>query len=432
MISFSANSIEKKTITVLRDSEIEFFIQHLINEMLILHKKEKDSVKPRILLNNEINAFVVEKKNIYINSGLIQNASSIEEIQGVLAHELGHLFLGHIQSRKAYRNRNSYHLAIAFFTLLGASLASNSDLTGLILVGQDLTLKSKYKYNRNQEMEADIFAIKSLNNLNINTIGLRDFFRKVKKKQQILINNVNSYYISHPSPQNRLEIIKDLSKPNVNVISNKINFGKFNIELDQIKIKIDAFSKNKKNLNYKNYNNIFLKNYQNLAINYLNGNLNKALNYTKTIKNFNPSNPFIFELLGDLYFERNEIDKSTKNYNKAIKLLEKFNIKSNSLIKLSLVKALIKKNNKKSLIEAFKVLEEIIPFEAQTTLLWRLIAKTAGKLNKISIAYIALAEEQLIKKNIKKAKQYASLGLKDKKLSVLYKIRGDDILNLNN
>ncbi len=140
MISFSANSIEKKTITVLRDSEIEFFIQHLINEMLILHKKEKDSVKPRILLNKEINAFVVEKKNIYINSGLIQNASSIEEIQGVLAHELGHLFLGHIQSRKAYRNRNSSHLAIAFFTLLGASLASNSDLTGLIIIGQDLTL----------------------------------------------------------------------------------------------------------------------------------------------------------------------------------------------------------------------------------------------------------------------------------------------------
>ncbi len=96
------------------------------------------------------------------------------------------------------------------------------------------------------------------------------------------------------------------------------------------------------------------------------------------------------------------------------------------------MKALIKKDSKKSLIEAFKVLEEIIPFEAQTTLLWRLIAKTAGKLNKISIAYIALAEEQLIKKNIKKAKQYASLGLKDKKLSVLYKIRGEDILNLNN
>ena len=40
-INFSANSIEKNTITVLRDSEIEFFIQHLINEMLILHDKKK-------------------------------------------------------------------------------------------------------------------------------------------------------------------------------------------------------------------------------------------------------------------------------------------------------------------------------------------------------------------------------------------------------
>ena len=111
-ISLSANSIEKKTITVLRDSEIEFFMQHLINQMLTLHNKKKDSVNPRILLNDEINAFVIGKKNIYINSGLIQNASSIEEIQGVLAHELGHLFLGHIQSRKTYTNRNSSNLAI--------------------------------------------------------------------------------------------------------------------------------------------------------------------------------------------------------------------------------------------------------------------------------------------------------------------------------
>ena len=112
--------------------------------------------------------------------------------------------------------------------------------------------------------------------------------------------------------------------------------------------------------------------------------------------------------------------------------MEKLDIKSNSLIKLSLVKALIKKDDKKSLDEAFKVLEEIIPFEGQTTILWQLIAKTAGKLNKISIAYIALAEEQVIKNNLKKAKQYALLGLKDKKVDLAYRIRGEDILNLKN
>ena len=384
------------------------------------------------MLNDELNAFVIGEKNIYINSGLIQNASSIEEIQGVLAHELGHLFLGHIQSRKTYNNRNSSNLAIAFFTLLGASLASNSDLTGLILVGQDLRLKNKFKYNRSQEMEADIFAIKSLNNLNINTIGLTTFFNKIDKKQKLLMNNVNSYYISHPSPGNRLEMINDLSKPNTNKISNRLDFGNFNIQLDQIKIKINAFSKNKKNLIHKKYNNDFLKRYQNLAINYLNGNLNKALINIQTIKKEEKLNPFIFELSADINLQMNKIDKAIQNYDKSIKLLEKFDIKSNSLIKLSLVKALIKKDNKKGLDEAFKVLEEIIPFEGQTTILWRLIAKTAGKLNKISIAYIALAEEQVIKNNLKKAKQYALLGLKDKKLDLAYRIRGEDILNLKN
>ena len=49
-----------------------------------------------------------------------------------------------------------------------------------------------------------------------------------------------------------------------------------------------------------------------------------------------------------------------------------------------------------------------------------------------SITYIALAEEQVIKNNLKKAKQYASLGLKDNNISIFYKLRGKDILSLNN
>ena len=90
----------------------------------------------------------------------------------------------------------------------------------------------------------------------------------------------------------------------------------------------------------------------------------------------------------------------------------------------------LKKNNEINFKKSFKLLEEIMPYEKSNSLLWRNIAISSGKLKKQSIAYIALAEEQVIKNNLKKAKKYALLGLKDKNLQYLYKIRGKDILNL--
>ena len=42
----------------IRDSEIEFFLQNLINEILVIKNEKINTIKPRILLNNEVNAFV--------------------------------------------------------------------------------------------------------------------------------------------------------------------------------------------------------------------------------------------------------------------------------------------------------------------------------------------------------------------------------------
>ena len=120
------------------------------------------------------------------------------------------------------------------------------------------------------------------------------------------------------------------------------------------------------------------------------------------------------------------MDKAISEYKYAIKLINKNTL--NALPKISLAKVLIKKENEYSLVEALNILEEIMPFESSTTFFWRLIAEASGKLKLKSKAYIALAEEQIL--NIKKAKQFALLGLQDKKLDFIYKLRAEDILNL--
>ena len=127
-LSYSLNAKANKPLYIVRDSEVEFFLQHLINGVLENKKIEKNSILPRVILDESYNAFVVGDNKVYINTGLIQNSNSIEEIQGVIAHELGHLFLGHIQSRKTNIRKNSKKLLLGSIALLGLSLGKGNEI----------------------------------------------------------------------------------------------------------------------------------------------------------------------------------------------------------------------------------------------------------------------------------------------------------------
>ena len=92
---FSCNSIASEKIKIIRDAEIEFFLQEIIVSISQNLKEEGKKFYPRLILNNEYNAFVTGSNKIYVSSGLINKAESISEIQGVIAHEIGHLILNH-------------------------------------------------------------------------------------------------------------------------------------------------------------------------------------------------------------------------------------------------------------------------------------------------------------------------------------------------
>ena len=109
-------------------------------------------------------------------------------------------------------------------------------------------------------------------------------------------------------------------------------------------------------------------------------------------------------------------------------LKEDFN-PSIDIIKFSLIKTYLQTNNKVDMKKSASLLEELISNNPNWSYLWRLLSKVYGKLNKKGVAYIALAEEALIKKNFIKAKKYVDLAYKQKNLPASYKLRGSDILN---
>ena len=377
-----------------------------------------------------MNAFVTGNNYIYIHTGLLENLDSYEELEGIIAHEIGHLKLGHVESRRILSKKNSNLINIGIFALLGATLAgSDNNLNGSILIGTDFFNKKQFKYNRTQELEADIFSIKALNKLKKSSIGLNEFFKKIEERNK-LFPKKNNYYTSHPNSENRLELINSLSNFKNNNLNTTIYYKNLELDLQKLKIKLTAYTKNKQKFNVikknlKEKNKIFYS-----SINhYLNHNIEASIKKAIELEEQNKKNPFANEMIGSLLFIEGNYKKASLHYRQAIDKFNKLKISPPLNIKLSLAKSLIEINDKKSLKKSLSILEELIPMKYNSIYFWKLIGMNAEKLGDKPTSLVAIAEEKILKKQYDKAKIFASKALKYKNIKTLYKMRASDIIN---
>src|SRR5690606_40857295 len=84
--------------TILRDAETEALLQDLVDPLAEAAGLRPGAVEVVLVSDPSINAFVAGGQRIYVHSGLINAADTANEVQGVLAHELGHITGGHIIS----------------------------------------------------------------------------------------------------------------------------------------------------------------------------------------------------------------------------------------------------------------------------------------------------------------------------------------------
>lgn len=155
-----------------------------------------------------INAFALPGGKVVIQSGLIENAKSWEEVMGVLAHELAHVTRRH-HIRSVINN-------VGLYTILAATLGDVSALAGtFVSFGGDLASLAN---SRSFENEADETGWEYLKQAKINPKGLITFFETIKKENQtkmdtLLKQKVDLSFLStHPDIEERIEHLKKKQK----------------------------------------------------------------------------------------------------------------------------------------------------------------------------------------------------------------------------
>jgi predicted Zn-dependent protease len=148
----------------------------------------------RILDNEQVNAFTIPGGNIYIFSGLISKSDSPEEVAAVLAHEIGHAENRHVVNKIV----KEFSIAVVVSILAGGDPGLIVDIIQQV-VGS--------KFDREQEEEADRFALELLERAKIDPQHLGDFFAKLNEEDMSYNKNLE-ILMTHPHNDSRIEKVR--------------------------------------------------------------------------------------------------------------------------------------------------------------------------------------------------------------------------------
>ncbi|MBY0583260.1 MAG: M48 family metalloprotease [Sphingomonas sp.] len=186
--------------SLLRDAETESLLNDMSKPLIIAAGLSPKDVRIVLLQDSSINAFVAGGQTVYIHSGLIAVADNTNQIQGVIAHELGHVADGHVvlQSDGA---KPAIGIALLSLVIGIAALAAGAGDAGagIIAAGQQAAQGKFLAFTRVQEATADASAARYLDQSGISGKGFLAFFKKLQNQEyRYGYTNIDPYAQSHP------------------------------------------------------------------------------------------------------------------------------------------------------------------------------------------------------------------------------------------
>ena len=198
--------------SLLRDAETEALFHDMASPLITAAGLDPKNVDVVLVNDPEVNAFTAGGQAVYLNSGLINEADSALEVQGVIAHELGHVVGEHaIDDRGA---RAAGNISILSLLLGAAAIAAGGGEAGMgvIMAGQQAAMGKYIGYTRGQEEQADAAGAKFLAGAGISGRGSVDFFHKLlnmENRYGATRTDEDSFYATHPLTDDRIAFLQD-------------------------------------------------------------------------------------------------------------------------------------------------------------------------------------------------------------------------------
>jgi predicted Zn-dependent protease len=197
--------------SILRDAETEALFAEMSAPIVKAAGLSPRDVKIVLINDDSINAFVAGGQIVYVHSGLLRAADNVNEVQGVVAHELGHIADGHVVlSEQAMKPAMKMQLLSMVLGLATVALGGGAAGMGVMAAGQQAAMSNVLAFSRNQESAADAAGARYLTTAGVTGKGMLSFFKKLQNQEyRYGYTNVDPFAQTHPLSAVRIQSLTE-------------------------------------------------------------------------------------------------------------------------------------------------------------------------------------------------------------------------------
>jgi predicted Zn-dependent protease len=178
------------------DNNLQNFVQTKVNEIGKISHRPNLEYHAKVIDSPVVNAFAVPGGYIYLTRGILAQLNNEAELEGVMAHELGHIAARHTVSQQSKQQ-------LGQLLLIGGMIASEkfAQYAQYALQGMQLLF---LKFSRDDERQADALGVEYSSKLGYDAHKMADFF-KVLQKMSLSESEggIPTFLSTHPDPGDR-------------------------------------------------------------------------------------------------------------------------------------------------------------------------------------------------------------------------------------
>jgi len=394
--------------SILRDTETEALFDEVAKPLVQAAKLDPKSVKVVLLNDQEINAFVAGSQNVYVNSGLITSADNVNQLQAVVAHELGHVAGGHaIRMGEGAKEATGITLATMVLGAIAIAAGAGDAGMGLMMMGQQAAMNRFLAFTRAQETSADLAGVDYLSKAGISGRGSLEFFKKLQNQEyRLAIYAKDSYDRTHPLSSERISMLENLYKKDP--AWDRKPDPALEAKFQRVKAKLLGFINQRQAINkYPETDQTVPAHYARAYAYHLSAYPEKALYEADALLKTNPHDPYFLELKGQILLEGGKPAE-------AVAPLREATERSGGapLIASMLGHALISTEDRKNYAEAKNILKSAVSTDNQNPFAWYQLGMIYDREGDTPRAALATAERNNLEGNPKLALASAEMAMR--------------------
>jgi predicted Zn-dependent protease len=424
---------------LIRDTEIERLLNEYSQPIFKAAGFGGGRVAIRLVNNEAFNAFVVDGRSVFMHTGALMQASTPNEVIGVIAHEAGHIAGGHmaaLRSRiKQDQTRSLLVQLLGIGAMIGGAVAGGdsggeigSAGRGVMMGGNQLIMRGLLAERRSQESAADQAGIKYLNATEQSGRGMLATFERFADQELFSDAHKDAFARTHPVATNRLARLRRLVE--TSPYYKKKDSARLQWRHNMMRAKLFGYIEPPNTVfnRYPTTNTTLPARYARAAARFRMGGagaLDSAVAEADSLIREQPNNPYFWELKGDF------LQKSGRSREAVVALRQALKIHNGDapLVSVQLAQALLQSNSPRATDEAIGMLRKAIRSERDNSNAYNLLGQAYYNKGLIPQSELARAQGLFYFGVIKQAQEFAKRAQGALKAGSPDWIKADDIIN---